>query len=90
MLVFADLALLAVITARIDRVFADQGELRAIRLTRGLLWAVATVVVVQAGLGASGHLDKYATFIALSVLAAVLTALTWRRAPPEPEAGVRG
>jgi 4-amino-4-deoxy-L-arabinose transferase-like glycosyltransferase len=79
----ASLAMLAVIARRLDRLAAAPGESRATRLARGLLWAVATVVVVEATLGAVGHLGKWNTLVALAVLAAASVGVTWRRRPPE-------
>ncbi len=86
LVVAAGIAMLVVIARRLDRLFAAPGESRATRLTRGLLWAIATVVVVEAALGAIGRLDRFTPVAALAILAGTLVVLTWRRSPPPPEA----
>jgi 4-amino-4-deoxy-L-arabinose transferase-like glycosyltransferase len=88
----ASVAMLVVIARRLDRFFAAPGESRATRLTRALLWAIAGVVVVQAGLSALGRFRIAATssllmFVVFAVPAAALAVATWRRQPPpEPRA----
>src|SRR5205085_902903 len=51
-LLAASVLLLGVIAWSVDRFAAVDGETLAAKATRMLLWAFATVVVVQAGLGA--------------------------------------
>ena len=84
----ACVGLMAVIARSIDRFAEIDAESRAARATRMLLWAFATVVVVQAALGAVGLLNPIATLVALAVLAGVAFALARRRQraqPPPPE-----
>ena len=83
-LLAANLLLLAVIARSIDRFAAADRESRAARATRMLLWAAATVIVVQAGLGAVGLLTPLATFVALALIASAAWLLARRRAAPEP------
>jgi hypothetical protein len=88
-LLAASVLLLGVIAWSIDRFGAVDGETRAAKATRMLLWAFATVVVVQAGLGALGLLAPRATFIVLVVVAPPVWILARRwpaaeRPAPEP------
>jgi hypothetical protein len=85
----ASVVLLGVIARSIDRFAESDGETRAARATRILLWAFATVVIVQAGLGAIGLLTPIATFLVLVVVAAGAFRVAWPRraaATPVPEA----
>jgi hypothetical protein len=87
-LLAASLVLLGVIARAIDRFAQADHESRASRLTRTLLWAFATVVIVEAALGALGLLTPWATFIALALLAPAVWLPARRRptpAPPPPE-----
>jgi hypothetical protein len=78
--VAAGVALLAVIAGSVDRFFEVAGESRATRLTRMLLLAAATVVVVESILGAIGLLDARAIVGALAVIAVAAATLARRRA----------
>jgi 4-amino-4-deoxy-L-arabinose transferase-like glycosyltransferase len=81
-LLAASVLLLGVIAWSLDRFAAVDGETRAARATRMLLWAFATVVVVEAGLGALRLLAPLATFVVLMVLAPA----AWMLARPRPVA----
>jgi hypothetical protein len=84
----ASLVLLGVIARSVDRFAAVDGETRAAKATRILLWAFATVVIVQAALGAVGLLTPVATLVALAALAAGAYRVARHRPdaqPPPPE-----
>jgi len=84
----ASLVLLGVIARSIDRFAEVDHETRAAKATRMLLWAFATVVVVQAGLGAIGLLTPAATLVVLAALAAGAYRVARHRPgaqPPPPE-----
>jgi len=78
-LLAASLVLLGVIARGVDMLVEAPGESRAARLTRQLLWAFATVVVVEGALGALGWLTPVATLIALALLAGGTIAMRRRR-----------
>ncbi|HEY7375845.1 MAG TPA: phospholipid carrier-dependent glycosyltransferase [Polyangia bacterium] len=73
------LGCLGVIAAASDRLARCDGESRASRATRMSLAAFATVVVVEAVLGAVGLLTPAAVLVALALVAAAATALARRR-----------
>jgi hypothetical protein len=79
----ASLVLLGVVARAIDRFAESELESRAVRLTRMLLWAAATVVVVEAVLGAFGALAPWTILIALTVVAGTVSALARKRQRPE-------
>jgi 4-amino-4-deoxy-L-arabinose transferase-like glycosyltransferase len=83
----ASLAMLAVIARGLDRMCETPGESRASKLARTLLWAVAAVVVVEAGLGAIGWLGAPATLLALAAIAAGVVVLARRH--PRLQAEIR-
>ncbi|HMF44866.1 MAG TPA: hypothetical protein VKQ32_29540 [Polyangia bacterium] len=85
----ASLVLLGVIAHAVDRFVETAGESRAARLTRQLLWAFATVVVVEAGLGALGWLTPGATLLTLAALAGRAMVTLRRRPRVEPVARER-
>jgi hypothetical protein len=78
-LLAASLVRLGVVARAIDRVAAADHESRASKTARTLVWAFATVVVVEAALGALGALTPFAVFLALAGLAAATSALARRR-----------
>ena len=83
-----NLVLLGVIARSVDRFAEADHETRAAKATRMLLWAFATVVVVQGALGALGLLTPAATLVALALLAAGAVWAARKRppaAPPPPE-----
>ncbi len=75
----ASLAMLAVIARGLDRMCETPGESRASKLARMLLWGVAAVVVVEAGLGAVGLLGARTTLVALAAIAAGVLVLARRQ-----------
>ena len=75
----ASLAMLVVIARGLDRMCETPGESRASKLARMLLWAVAAVVVVEAGLGAVGWLGARTTLVALAAIAAGVVVLARRQ-----------
>jgi hypothetical protein len=78
-LLVASLVLLGVAARAIDRFAGAENESRAVRLTRMSLWAAATVVVVEAGLGVCGLLTPGAVLIAFALVAGAASALARRR-----------
>ena len=87
-LLAASVLLLGVIAWAIDRFAEIDGETRAAKATRMLLWAFATVVIVESALGAVGWLTPTATLLVLFALAAAAALLARRRRraePPPPE-----
>ena len=83
----ASLVLLGVIARSIDRFAAVDHETRAAKATRMMLWAFATVVVVQAGLGAVGLLTPLATLVVLAALAAGAYRVARHRPAAQPLPG---
>ncbi len=91
-LLAASMVLVGVIASAIDRFAERDHETRAAKATRILLWAFATVVVVQGALGAIGLLTPLATLIVLALLAAGTYLMARRRpraAAPPPEPATR-
>ncbi len=78
----ASLALLVAVGIRLAGVTAAADESRATRALRAAIWAFAILVVVEAALGASGHLDARATLVALAIVAAVVVLGARGRSSP--------